>query len=678
MTDAPHPHAEPLVIPCRDRRLDDLLTREFLLTNRIGAYCSSTVVACNTRRYHGLLVAATQPPMGRVLALSQLGEHLEVGGDTYELSTMEFPDVISPRGASHLVEFRDDAAPTFVFRMGEVELARELILAESANTLAVRYTLRGGTGRLRLMPFVPLRDFHHLRKAHEPHQLIFERSGEDVVVQDRSRALPPLVLSAGSASFEPGPQWWYRFHYRADLVRGQDASEDLYTPGAFELELPDGQPRQLRATLNESRPMDFDDEVRRRRERLSSLAASVGPEASTSTRRLAGASDAFVVRRRRAQGGDRWTILAGYHWFADWGRDTFIALPGLLLTTGRYAEAREVFQTFADHLSEGMIPNFLDERTGAPSYNSIDASLWFVIAAERYAQATGDEAFWHDTLLPAVRAVLSAYRDGTRFGIRADADGLLTGGSLKTQLTWMDASVGDDVVTPRHGKCVEVNAMWYCAHRILADRAGDAEPGVAEEAAAAAERIAAAFNDAFWNEPLACLYDVVSPGHADGSIRPNQVIAVSLPYSPLPVERQKAVVRVVGEKLLTPVGLRSLDPHHQAYRRRYGGSWESRDRAYHQGTVWAWLIGPFVEAYLRVNEFTPLAVARAKQWLEGFTAHLGEAGIGTISEIFDGDPPHTPRGCIAQAWSVAEVLRVRQMVEPHAAGQAGGNGGENA
>jgi predicted glycogen debranching enzyme len=654
---------EPLVVPCQGRPLEDLLAREWLLANRIGAYASSTAVGCNTRRYHGLLVAATRPPMGRMVALSQVVEQLIAPTTTYDLATIEFPDTFSPRGVVHLHEFRNDAAPTFVFRAGGLELVKEVLLAETTNTVALRYTLRGGSASLRVMPFVALRDFHSLRSAGSPHQMTFETMGSGLAVQDRMQSAPALYLSADGAQFTPRPQWWYRFHYREDLARGQDAHEDLYVPGALIVPLADGQSWQLTASLSDPRPLDFAGTLAARRSRLAELAASVGPTADQATRTLAAASDAFVVQRHFPNAPPSWTILAGYHWFADWGRDTFVALPGLLLTTGRFALAREVFHTFASHVENGMVPNRFDDYSPAAHYNSIDASLWFIVAAERYLQATGDVTFWRTTLLPAAQSILRAYQNGTQFDIHADADGLLMGGSINTQLTWMDVKLGQEVITPRYGKCVDVNALWYCAHCILAERAAGIDEPFAESCRNQAAMIARAFEAAFWNVPAGCLFDCIHDGQADATIRPNQILAVSLPHSPLNATQQACVLRIVQDRLLTPMGLRTLDPGDGRYRRRYGNSWESRDRAYHQGTVWAWLMGPFLEAYLRVHQYKPFALAQARQWLASYDAHLETAGLGYISEIFDADPPHAPRGCIAQAWSVGEVLRLKKLVQ---------------
>ena len=652
----------PIIVDCPNHSLDSLLGKEWLLANRIGAYSSSTVVGCNTRRYHGLLVAATTPPMGRIVALSAVLEQLMVAQTTYDLSTHEFPGSFCPRGHVHLAEFRAGATAVSILRAGAVELTKEVVLASAANAVTLRYTVRGQAAMLCLRPFIALRDFHDLRQAHEGQQVSFETSRRGIVVYDRRQGIHPLHLTVVGGAFQVDPQWWYRFHYRVDLARGQDASEDLYTPGTFAFELNDGQSCQLTASLGEPPAFDVESTLQRRRTRRKELAESVAAHPDATTRRLAGATDAFVVERSFPNTSPSKSILAGYHWFADWGRDTFIALPGLLLTTRRFALAKKVFGTFASHLANGIIPNRFDDYGAAAHYNSIDASLWFIVAAERYLAATGDLDFWRNTLISAAQAILSAYQKGTLFDIRADEDGLLAGGSDETQLTWMDACLGNEAVTPRHGKAVEVNALWHCAHCIMAKRCAGIDDELTKQYEARADLIAQAFVKTFWNDHNNCLYDSVTDDGPDDSIRPNQILAVSLPYSPLSHRQQAAVVRMVTEELLTPYGLRTLSPKDPRYRRKYGGSWESRDRAYHQGTVWAWLIGPFIEAYLAVHGAKPPTLAKAGEWLAAFDEHLHQAGLGYISEIFDGDPPHTPRGCIAQAWSVAEVLRAKHLV----------------
>ena len=563
---------------------------------------------------------------------------------------------------THLAEFRDDVAATFVFRVGQMQLTKQIILAEGKNAVAIQYTLTGGDATLDLRPFAAMRDFHALRLGRLPHMMTFESTEGGIVVHDRTNAEHSLCLASQEADFRADPQWWNQFLYRCDIDRGQDGLEDLYSPGIFTYRLHDGRPVQFNASLDAPVAPGFDGTMRRRRDRLTQLASSLPDDADETACRLAAAADAFVVKRDFRPAASSATILAGYHWFADWGRDAFISLPGLLLTTGRFDLARQVFATFARQLSEGMLPNRFDDRSPAAHYNSIDASLWFVIAAERYMAATNDATFWRDLLMPTARTILDAYQAGTMFDIRADADTLIAGGSDGTQLTWMDAKLADRPVTPRHGKAVEVNALWHSAHRIMAERCADADKSLARHYADLAGLIAAAFTRTFWNSQGDCLFDCVRGDEPDDSVRPNQILAVSLPHSPLSRAQQASVLQIVTDKLLTPYGLRTLSPDDREYCGRYGNSVEDRHRAYHQGTVWPWLIGPYVEAFLKVHADSAEAVQQAGEMLTSFDDHVRQAGLGFISEIFDGDPPHHPRGCIGQAWSVAEVLRAKMLV----------------
>jgi predicted glycogen debranching enzyme len=653
------------VVDCRGEQIDSLLAREWLTTNRIGAFASGTLAGCNTRRYHGLLVAATSPPVGRIMMLSTVMERLETGGESYDLATNEFDTVFSPTGYQHLTEFRNEAAITFVYRIGECELTKDILLADAENAVTLRYTLRGASGRLVLSPFAAIRDFHELRLASRANQLTFLTSESGAIVKDSENPTYTLDLGAHGGRFVPAPDWWYSFHYRNEAARGQDAQEDLYSPGRFEYELQDQGQCFFTAALNDPVSFDFDAALRRRTERRADLAASVGPAADETSRALAISGDAFIVNRDFPNAATSATILAGYHWFADWGRDAFVSLPGLLLTTRQFSRARKVFNTFAQHLSDGMIPNCFDDYGASPHYNSIDASLWFIIAVERYIQATGDKAFWKDSLLAVCDTILHTYREGAAFDIRADADGLLTGGSIQTQLTWMDAALDGQTVTPRYGKAVEINALWCSAHRIMANRCGGSDERLGRHYAQLADVIEPAFEQLFWNPKRQCLFDCVNEDGPDAAIRPNQIFAVSLPHSPLAIDKQRAVLATVKKHLLTPRGLRTLSPEDPNYCPHYQGSPHQRDRAYHQGTVWAWLIGPFIEAHLKASPNRSAAIEQAEAWLDEFDEHLAGAAIGHVSEIFDGDPPHQARGCVAQAWSTAELLRAKMLVREH-------------
>lgn len=691
-----------VVIPCCDAFCEDyedrkkrekLLQLEWLQTNELGTYSSSTVVGCNTRRYHGLLVAATNPPVGRILGVSTVMEQLVIGEEIFDLAINEFDGAFCPHGDLHLHEFRDDAAATFVYKIKDVTVTKRVLLDEFCNGITVSYDIEGAASRLILRPFTTMRDFHSLRFSKDAKPICQPcKDGVSVIAvceadgAGATKNLPPVQMWSRGGTFEGQPQWWYNQKYRVDFQRGQDFCEDIYSPGVFVCDVRGRRGKdqykkhvvKLFASVGAERPK-FKTTLTARRRRRNELALSVG-SGSCAIRRLAAAADAFIVNRpipAKGQGEMGASILAGYPWFADWGRDTFIALAGLLLCTGRFAVAERVFRTYAGSISAGMIPNRFDDYGKTPHYNSIDASLWFVVAAERYIQyslAAGRERqamrFWSDVLAPACEAILDGYRNGTRFGIHADTDGLITGGSRETQLTWMDAKSGDNVLTSRYGKAVEVNALWYCSHAWLGEIFRGLDDTKADIYMQRVRKIAESFVKIFWNSECGYLNDCVNDAGVDSTLRPNQILAVSLPHSPLTLPQQRGVVDVVREKLLTPLGLRTLCPQAPGYCGQYVGDSTNRDRAYHHGTVWAWLIGPFIEAYLKVENADDrsggskkLAARRAKKWLSRFDMHLDEGGIGSISEIFDGDAPHTPRGCFAQGWSVGEVLRAKMLVE---------------
>jgi len=657
--------------------LDELLSREWLITNGRGGYASSTVINCPTRRYHGLLVVSKRPPLERIVLLSALTERLVIGGQEYELGNFEFNHVIHPRGYEHLEDFACSLAPPapqvcFTYALGAVTLRKRIVMRHGQDRVDVFYELSGvdeAPWRLEVRAFIASRDFHALRRRSAGEAFELHHGDRAVWLKDlRCRGvhlgLMPVVLEGqAKIHFDALPDWWYNFRYRQEAARGLDCGEDLYTPGVFQVEGRGRVRLRLSAVFCASEPARIDEppgeqphrEVRWLRNPPETIEALI--------ERLREAADQFVVTRILADGRDSATILAGYPWFGDWGRDSFIALEGLLLLTRRYEQARQVLCTFASAQRDGLIPNRFDDYGGESQYNSVDASLWFIHAADAYVAATGDKQSWCEVLAPACRRIVEAFVAGTAYDIRVDQDGLVWCGNPGTQITWMDAKCGEVVFTPRHGKCVEINALWYHALCVLTERLAESAPEAAEQCRRLAERVRACFARTFWNPQRQCLYDVVRPGELDDQIRPNQIFAVSLPHTALARGQQKLVVGCVRRHLLTPFGLRSLAPDEPAYHGRYEGGPFERDQAYHQGTVWAWLLGPFIEAYLRVHDFSDPARNECRAMLRPMMNHLAEAGVGTISEIFDGDAPHTPRGCIAQAWSVAEILRACYLVE---------------
>lgn len=629
------------------------LSREWLLTNGLGAFASSTVIGCNTRRYHGLLCAAITPPVGRMMMLNRIGEIVLLDGNhehPCELSINQFSDgVLHPRGERHLVRFEVDDIARFIYEIDGVRIVKEVQLLWMRNVVGIRYTVTPDRPRrveLQLLPFVSMRDFHHCRRGTTHFGI---RSGERRVSVSDGHVT--LHMQADAGRYVDRPDWWFGHVYPIEAERGLDCMEDLYTPGRFVLDC-DGQASiTVWASLEEMAFPDWQAERRRRADAIAATYTASPRRSSAVIQKLLRAANDFVVYRRTPTGEDGTTILAGYPWFADWGRDTFIALPGLLLATGRLEQARQVLTVFAQYVSEGMIPNRFDDYDNTPHYNTVDASLWFIHAAFEYRRISGDASTFEKVLLPACQAIHEGYRRGTRFGIHMDeSDGLIAQGDQDTQLTWMDAKCNGVAFTPRQGKPVEINALWYNALRLLGQDA-------------LADTVATSFRKAFWISPFRGLADVVRDGQRDNSIRPNQIFAVSLPHSPLEPDQQSAVVEVVRRELLTPFGLRTLSRDHPNYHGVFTGPPFERDRAYHNGTVWPWLIGAFLEAYLKVNRRSGQAIEQARAWLTPLIEHLDEGCIGQVAEVYCGDPPHVPGGCCAQAWSVAEVLRLAMELE---------------
>jgi predicted glycogen debranching enzyme len=654
--------------------------REWLETNGLGGYASSTIAGLNSRRYHGLLVAAVRPPTKRVVLLSKLEEVLVVGDERFELSTNLYqPEVVSPQGYRLQSGFRLDPFPVFTFGAGAFEIEKRVFMPHGRNTTVVRYSFKSHGGaaaaRLELRPLVAFRDYHSL--ARESLDIFLHAEIEKGLLRLGKRDDDlTLYLAHNARSVSLEGLWYRNFEYAEERARGFDYHEDLFNPCLLTFDVRDGSTCDLIAstkTRDVESAAALEESERARRLTLRPTAAKTGGASSAGAhvetvidgeadegradyvQTLVRAADQFIVRR----GANLSTVIAGYHWFTDWGRDTMISLPGLALAMGRFAEAREILLAFAASLSEGLIPNRFPDDGEQPEYNTADATLWLVNAAGEYLRRTGDEQFVREHLYEPLREIVRWHERGTRYDIRMTEDSLLRAGTLDVQLTWMDVKIGDYLVTPRTGKPVEIQALWYNALRTVEEIAGvlKDEP-TRNRSRAIADAARASFNGLFWDNAHNCLYDCVSDANEpDDSMRPNQIFAVSLPHAITTGARARAVVEAVERELLTPYGLRSLSPTHADYRGRYEGNAYSRDTAYHQGTVWAWLMGAFVTAYLKVHERSPESVAAARGWLRNFRAHLREAGVGQISEIFDGDAPHTPRGCIAQAWSVAEILR---------------------
>jgi predicted glycogen debranching enzyme len=671
-------------LPWRADKVDEpeLLKPEWLVTNGLGGYASGTVAGPVTRRHHGLLVAALPAPLGRMVLLSHLWERVRLPDRTVVvLSAEERVGALELAGPRSLIEFRlDDGLPVWLYAFGGFQLEKRVLMPHGQNTVYVRYALLRGEGMLRLTlrPSTPFRPHHAPVNQPLPGRpvLTATEGRYEIIVGE---ALPSLRLElpAAGAAFTLDERTLQQVLYRVEERRGYESAGELWSPGYFRLDLTRDRDATFAASVEswqtlralESATAWASEHQRRRR-----LIAAAAPQARDGfAAELVLAADQFIINpvgrfedaaRLRAAGDEVRSVVAGYHWFTDWGRDTMISLEGLTLTTGRHLEARQILRTFAHYMRDGLIPNLFPEGNNEGLYHTADATLWFFHAVDRYVELVSDSATL-ELLLPTLLEIIERHLAGTRFGIGMDPkDGLLRQGAAGYQLTWMDAKVGDWIVTPRHGKAVEINALWYNALRLLEDwliAAGDAVTGRVLHRHA--ERARASFNERFWYPQGGYLYDVVDGESGDDpACRPNQVIAIALRHPVLDPDHWAAVLDTVRARLLTPVGLRSLAPGHPDYKAHYDGDLRARDAAYHQGTVWAWLIGPFVDAWLRTY---PHDHEAAHRMLGALPAHLGEACIGSISEIFDADDPFTPKGCVAQAWSVAEVLRAWTKTQPY-------------
>ena len=645
---------------------------EWIVTNGLGGYASGSVTGPPLRRFHGLLVAAEPAPLGRMLFLHQLQESVHLG-DQPVVDLRPGPD-----GAvtASLVDFYLQAGlPHWVFVLPSgARIEQALMLPHDQNTVHVRYRLTGADrgGQLLLRPWLDFRPHEGALSAEQAHRYAataqahprfeFVREGLPVALR--------MTASANRVSFHTEAREWHDVSYPIERDRGYDCRGSMHGPGQFTLELPPEQDVYLTASTEPWARIDtLSPEAAwqlelTRRERL--IAASDPALQAADTYLLPLAADQFIIRPAtrdageapvRAAGAEPRTVIAGYPWFTDWGRDTMISLEGLTLVTGRFGEARDILHTFAHHVRDGLIPNLFPEGASEGRYHTADATLWFFHALHRYDSITGDHTLVQE-LLPTLEDIVAHHRRGTRFGIRVDDDGLLTQGAPDLPLTWMDAKVGDWVVTPRRGKTVEINALWHNALSLLSgwlvrDGRGLLADGIAREA----RRCCEAFNQRFWNPARGHLYDIVDGDRGDDdSCRPNQVLAVAVLHAPLERRRWEPVLRAVADELLTPVGLRTLSPKHPDYKAKYFGDLRARDAAYHQGTVWPWLLGPFVDAWLLVH---PTDLEGARDLLAPLLQHVMSGGCaGSVSEIFDAQPPYLPRGCFAQAWSVAELARM--------------------
>jgi predicted glycogen debranching enzyme len=655
----------------------DLIEKEWLITNGIGGYASSTVLGVNTRKYHGLLVAALNPPGERTVCLSKLDEDLQLDGKIFRLGSNEFNDTFYPQGYKLIKQFTISPFPNYFYELNSVGVSKTVFMPKLKNAVCALYkiTNHGSTdAKMSVYPMVNCRYFHNVTDRHKnPLHLTQQQTSKEVELTFHEQNTT-ITCRVTEGVFKEQGNWVDRMLYRDEVRRGESSHDDCYQPGTFEVVIPAGIESTFALTTAASR------EAQENRLLLDSIGSTVDQTVDAYNHELAHlsdlvsdfyrlnkdvpmtdwlnwilqATDAFIVQNSQKHK----SVIAGYHWFEPWGRDTFISLPGLLLVTGRYSDAEDIFSNFIQYSSDGLIPNFITDKSAQPSYNTVDGTLWYINAVLQYIKYTGNYAYVKENLWSTLKSIIQHHEKGTLFNIHLDNDGLLAHGS---RLTWMDAFVDGEEVTPRRGKAVEIQALWYNALKTMEFLAGKlGEDDLSLKYAEGAEKAKLSFNQKFWDHKKDCLYDVIEPsGVADGSIRPNQILAVSLDFSMVNKAQGKQVVDFVNRELVTPYGLRTLSLDDPKFVGKCEGNRRSRDTAYHNGTIWPWLLGPYITAYLKTygdqSENHKLALQKFVLPLLGETIHHG--GLGSVSEIFDCDPPNEPRGCIAQAWSVAELLR---------------------
>ncbi|MCU0488121.1 MAG: amylo-alpha-1,6-glucosidase [Anaerolineales bacterium] len=648
--------------------LDSASTREWLVTNGIGGYASGTIAGILTRRYHGLLIAALRPPLGRALLVAKIDETAVFDDQTYPLYANRFSTgIVQPQGYLSIQRFYlDYGIPTWEYALPGALIEKRIWMKAGENTTYIHYScLLSIHDRipLQLRALVNARDVHGATHANQAPGIKVTPLPDGMLISGPDPE-NQVCLRCSSGYAHLSPEWQRNFYLNAEAARGESSVEDHLTAGSFFIELSEGQSVTLVASTNRLASLNGQEELRTRKHYEAQLLAGAdqlikrAPSNQADIGQLVLAADQFIVSRSHPRDPNGKTVLAGYPWFSDWGRDTMIALPGLTLATGRPEIARKILRTFSAYVDQGMLPNRFPDEDDQPEYNTVDATLWFIEAIRATLQASYNHALLYETF-PILQEIIRWHLKGTRDQIQRDPeDGLLTAGDRHTQLTWMDVRIQGWAVTPRAGKAVEINALWYNALMCMADFARQLNQP-AEEYLRLAEKARQGFQK-FWNPKTGQLYDVIEgPDGNDPAIRPNQLIAVSIHHSPLATEMKKALLDACSKQLLTSYGLRSLAPKEPGYIGRYAGDRWQRDSAYHQGTVWSWLIGPYISAYLKVYQ----QPEKAWSLLQSLFLQLSEHGLGGISEVFSGDPPHQPEGCINQAWGVAEILRVVLEIE---------------
>jgi predicted glycogen debranching enzyme len=657
-------------------RFDDAIRKEWLVTNGLGGYAASTVLGVNTRKYHGLLVAALHPSGDRTVCLAKLDEQVFVDNNICPLGANEFHGKIFPQGYLSLKSFSLNPLPQYIYTVQNVEVKKTIFMPKEKNAVIATYKVQNSSAseaKIQVSPLMTCRHFHSVVDRWRSPLDFSQRQEAQAVELTFNNPEATVKACATKGKFNEQATWIERLYYREEAKRGESNTDDCFQPGYFEVQVSPKTEEEFAIVTAASETSENTQEILdtvgttmydvsgqlksglEQSEKLLVNFYNLHKEVPTNDwlNWILLAADAFITKGT----GDRKSVIAGYFWFETWGRDTFVSLPGLMLATGRFKDAENILLNFMRHSKQGLIPNFIQDRYGEPAYNTVDATLWYINAVLQYLKYTGNFKFIQRQLWPNLKAIVENHENGTAFSIHLDNDGLLAHGS---RLTWMDADVNGEAVTPRTGKAVEIQALWYNALKtmqLLANRFDEAN--LAEKYAGIASETQESFNAKFWNDESGCLFDVVTEFSADSSIRPNQIIAVALDFTLLNNDTIEQVVDVVTRELLTPYGLRTLAPSDAKYKGMYVGDRLSRDHAYHNGTVWPWLLGPFTTAFLKVKSYSDLRLEYAlkKFLLPLFTQQIFEAGLGTFSEIFDGNKPHAPRGCVAQAWSVAEPLR---------------------
>ncbi|MDR0471883.1 MAG: amylo-alpha-1,6-glucosidase [Nitrososphaerota archaeon] len=668
----------PAIVFQKDRlaRFEETVEKEWLITNGLGSYAATTVPGINTRKYHGLLVAALTPPGDRTVCLAKLDEDILTTNTTHRLGANQFRDQIFPDGYKYIKQFTLNPYPSYRYEVDSVEVVKTIFLPQLKNAVAITYqvkNLKDTAVKMRLYPLLSCRYFHNvIDRFCVP--LNFTQKSKDRDFQVRFMH-PEAVIGCRitEGCFVERVNWVERLFYRDEALRGEADLDDLFQPGYFELQVPAKTTKEFAVTcaasLEEKTVLETLDAIGVTYQEIAhSYTVELNNKAALRSKfyqthpmvppsewldRILLAADSFIVQNWVGQR----SVMAGYYWFEPWGRDSFISLAGLLLVTGRFTEAKDILQNFMRYYKEGLIPNFIADRTSVPSYNTVDGTLWYVNAIHQYLKYTHDYDFVRAELWENLKGVIVHHQKGTLFGIKLDSDGLLMHGPC---LTWMDATIEGDMITPRAGKAVEIQALWYNTLKIMEHLAEKFnEPTLSKQYGGMAEQTLRSFNEKYLNPKQGCLYDVLGSNGVDASIRPNQIFAVSLDYTMLNKETSRQIVEVVNKEHVTPHGLRTLAVNDSKFLDKCAGNRRSRDAAYHNGTIWPWLLGPYITAYLKVNNYSSQAKKQALDTLilPLFTEDIYQNSLGTINEIYDAKPPNTPRGCIAQAWSIAEPLR---------------------